>query len=182
MDQKKKVIVQEILYWRSSKLLPEHYCQFLLNLYQEGEGDEDLLTSKVRKKESHKKILLSFISTLVILGLIYTVNYFLGLSLFSQGIMFLVISLLLYIISFWLQYKKSDYTHATLGLSSLLLLLATLWMGKGIELDSLLFLLSLIGVLIIWFISGYYFQVKYLVMISIISILLTIGWYFYPVF
>lgn len=31
--EKRKVIVREIDHWRRSKLLPEHYCDFLLNLY-----------------------------------------------------------------------------------------------------------------------------------------------------
>lgn len=36
MDQeKRKIIVKEIEHWRSSRLLPEQYCDFLLNLYTE---------------------------------------------------------------------------------------------------------------------------------------------------
>lgn len=31
--EKRKVIVREIHHWRRSKLLPEHYCDFLMNLY-----------------------------------------------------------------------------------------------------------------------------------------------------
>ncbi|MBD3917974.1 hypothetical protein H8B09_04345 [Paenibacillus sp. PR3] len=34
-QQRRKVIVQEIEYWHKSKLLPDHYCDFLLNLYAE---------------------------------------------------------------------------------------------------------------------------------------------------
>lgn len=33
--EKRKLIVKEIEHWRRSKLLPEHYCDFLLNLYLE---------------------------------------------------------------------------------------------------------------------------------------------------
>ncbi|TVY09639.1 hypothetical protein [Paenibacillus cremeus] len=35
MDDKKKIIVREIEHWRRSKLLPEQYCDFLLNIYLE---------------------------------------------------------------------------------------------------------------------------------------------------
>jgi hypothetical protein len=31
--ERRKVIVREIDHWRRSKLLPEHYCDFLMNLY-----------------------------------------------------------------------------------------------------------------------------------------------------
>lgn len=39
--EKRKIIVQEIDYWRYNRLLPEQYCDFLQNLYQEGEGNPD---------------------------------------------------------------------------------------------------------------------------------------------
>ncbi|MDF2963103.1 MAG: hypothetical protein K0S39_4838 [Paenibacillus sp.] len=35
MDEKRKILILEIERWRKSKLLPEHYCDFLLNLYLE---------------------------------------------------------------------------------------------------------------------------------------------------
>ncbi|MGZ4030599.1 MAG: hypothetical protein ACXVDJ_00340 [Tumebacillaceae bacterium] len=37
-QEQKKIIVQEINHWRNSKLLPAEYCDFLLNLYMEGES------------------------------------------------------------------------------------------------------------------------------------------------
>jgi len=33
MDDKRKIIISEIEQWRKSKLLPEQYCDFLLNIY-----------------------------------------------------------------------------------------------------------------------------------------------------
>jgi hypothetical protein len=35
---KRKTVINEIHYWRKNKLLPEHYCDFLLNLYADTEG------------------------------------------------------------------------------------------------------------------------------------------------
>lgn len=37
-QEQKKIIVQEINHWKTSKLLPAEYCDFLLNLYMEGES------------------------------------------------------------------------------------------------------------------------------------------------
>lgn len=37
-QQEKKIIIQEIRTWRDSKLLPAEYCDFLLNLYAEGDS------------------------------------------------------------------------------------------------------------------------------------------------
>lgn len=36
--EKRKIIVNEIHHWRRSKLLPEQYCDFLLNLYADDQG------------------------------------------------------------------------------------------------------------------------------------------------
>ncbi|WP_409341314.1 hypothetical protein [Paenibacillus sp. MBLB4367] len=37
--EKRKLIVTEIEQWRRSKLLPEHYCDFLINLYLDDPGE-----------------------------------------------------------------------------------------------------------------------------------------------
>jgi hypothetical protein len=37
MDKERKdIIVKEILYWKDNRMLPEHYCDYLLALYTEG--------------------------------------------------------------------------------------------------------------------------------------------------
>ena len=66
MDQeRRKVIVKEIEQWQRSKLLPDHYCDFLLNLYLE-EGEERNPTTfagiavKVVQRASWKQWLLTF--------------------------------------------------------------------------------------------------------------------------
>jgi hypothetical protein len=51
--EKKTVIVKEIEHWRRSKLLPDQYCDFLLNLYR---NPETVQTRQERKRiivESH---------------------------------------------------------------------------------------------------------------------------------
>ncbi|PYI51748.1 hypothetical protein [Paenibacillus flagellatus] len=60
MEQdKRKIIVREIEHWRRSRLLPEHYCDFLLNLYDDNPGERDshkLGVSKNSIKNSNWKI------------------------------------------------------------------------------------------------------------------------------
>lgn len=41
-NPRKKIILNEILFWKQNKLLPEHYCDFLAALYAEGAGLEEL--------------------------------------------------------------------------------------------------------------------------------------------
>lgn len=47
-DQRKTIIVKEIAYWKENKMLPEHYCDYLLTLYTEGNGVEENTISKKR--------------------------------------------------------------------------------------------------------------------------------------
>lgn len=35
--QRKRIIISEIHYWKKNRLLPEHYCDFLITLYAQGE-------------------------------------------------------------------------------------------------------------------------------------------------
>lgn len=40
MDRERKnIIIQEIHFWKENKMLPEHYCNYLLALYTKGEND-----------------------------------------------------------------------------------------------------------------------------------------------
>jgi len=63
-DEKKKLIVKEIESWQRGKLLPEQYCDFLLNLYLEDLSDrpKNLVGAAVRKigQASVKQWLLAF--------------------------------------------------------------------------------------------------------------------------
>jgi hypothetical protein len=50
--EQKHVILQEIRFWKQSKLLPSEYCDFLMNLY--GEGDS-FTADQTENKESRPK-------------------------------------------------------------------------------------------------------------------------------
>ncbi len=43
---RKKIIINEISQWKKNHLLPEHYCDFLLALYTEGNQQEELKKEK----------------------------------------------------------------------------------------------------------------------------------------
>ena len=52
-DNRKTVIIQEILYWKQNKMLPEHYCDYLLTLYTEGNRIEEEELPKQKEKQKH---------------------------------------------------------------------------------------------------------------------------------
>jgi len=79
-DHRKKIIINEINYWKQNRMLPEHYCDYLLNLYTEGSSE-----SAPEAKKS-KISLLNILSVFLIglLSLSLFLFYFTELSLILQ--------------------------------------------------------------------------------------------------
>lgn len=180
MDPKKKIIIHEILYWQKNHLLPEQYCQFLLNLYREGEGGKELKSSLRHKKISWKMGLLSLLISFILLGLFMLVINFQSFSLAVQGSLLGLFSILLYAGTAVLRLRKSDIYHLTLGVASLSLLFTTLWIVDGLDVQANTLFLILVILLILWLVSGVVFQTNYIVLITIIGFMLSYGWYIHP--
>ncbi|MFO1443434.1 hypothetical protein KDN24_09470 [Bacillus sp. Bva_UNVM-123] len=48
-ENKKNIIINEIIHWKNTRMLPEHYCDFLLALYTEGNQPNEI-------KEKNRKV------------------------------------------------------------------------------------------------------------------------------
>ena len=48
-NQRKQIILNEITFWKQNKLLPEHYCDFLMTLYTEGEHEYEKQIGNARE-------------------------------------------------------------------------------------------------------------------------------------
>jgi hypothetical protein len=55
-QEKKEIILDEIEHWRDSRLLPEHYCDFLSNLYQEPQSKRTYFFSLTSLKHADLKL------------------------------------------------------------------------------------------------------------------------------
>lgn len=81
-NPRKKIILNEILFWKQNKLLPEHYCDFLATLYTEGADIEELEPVQHPKQavlpsEKRKMILLVVglcIAIMAVLALYFTMQ------------------------------------------------------------------------------------------------------------
>ena len=83
-EQRKITIINEIRYWKDNHLLPEHYCDFLMALYTEGEQDKadalsnsadtEAVLAKKRngkvEKRAKEKMVLPHLYALVMVSLI----------------------------------------------------------------------------------------------------------------
>ena len=68
---KKQIIISEIRYWKNNKLLPEHYCDFLITLYAQGEDPDEVAekessTLQVERRKIRTKQLLFLLISLLL--------------------------------------------------------------------------------------------------------------------
>lgn len=120
--EKRKLIVNEIDYWRRSKLLPEQYCDFLMNLYQDDLVQPKSLgaTSKSILLNSHWKFwILAFATIAFISFIVFNFNSF-PLAMQIGTTSFFVI--VFYILGFIYRNRRRTTAYMLLGMGSLLLL------------------------------------------------------------
>ncbi len=183
-SQKKEVILNEIIFWKNNKLLPEHYCDFLITLYSEGLNDHSKVevsaTNSIlhtSKKENHWKVFFIFFAAIVLF-----------ITLFVLKAPFVIIPLILSVCTIicllFLAFKYAStktimttFTYATIAL----LILGVSIKLVNIFLDGSLNLLY--GVLIfnclLWVISGKLLNLIYFKISGIIGFIIII---FYMIF
>lgn len=149
-EHRKKIIISEINYWKQSRMLPEHYCDYLLNLYSEG-------TSSKTIKGKRKGMPTSFTSVTLfaMLSLSLFLFYFTELSLILQitiPIFFGISSL----ISGILLISKSDIELIPVVISSLILLISTVQVASIYFPDNIPILYFVTGTnCLLWLIIGF---------------------------
>ncbi|WP_017728372.1 hypothetical protein [Halalkalibacterium ligniniphilum] len=129
MDSNRKdIIVREINYWKQSKLLPEHYCDFLLTLYTEGEQEESKKFSRKLKMSKRSIFLLASVIGLFLLTLL--VIYFTDFSIAMQiGFGFFLTCFVLYL-GYQVRLSNQSLAHLAYFMAALLLFVLTL---KGVH-------------------------------------------------
>jgi hypothetical protein len=171
-EQRRKIITSEINYWKQNRMLPEHYCDFLLNLYTEG-GSEQAISVSTRLFPLSKLLTLFMLG---LLSLTIFLFYFTELSLTLQ-IALMIIFGISSLISAGYLISRSVYKLIPLIASALVLLLTTvqaaeilfpdksyilfsvtagnclLWLAVGMKWNSVSFKISGIVGLIILFIT-----------------------------
>lgn len=152
--ERKKIIISEISFWKSNHLLPEHYCDFLTQLYTEGrsmseEGEEKLAQQSLLKKEKPSiiKTLIYIITAAVIVALVAM------MFLFGQNLAWIptVIAILL-LIAIALFIVKTPYNKTlvtTLAYTSGALLLFAI----SVRITGMLFTENNLALLIVLFIN-----------------------------
>lgn len=166
--QRKQTIVQEIEYWKKSRMLPEQYCDYLLALYTEGEV--------VKRKDRKRKKILSTVFTCLILSLIpitFLVIYFTEMPVHLQMVLITFFILLSFIGNFTFR-KEQILIHIPVIVSALLFLILSI---KLLELNAFQLPATFISITfqaLIWFILGFFKKWYYLNIAAIITVVLLV--------
>lgn len=161
-ETRKKIIINEIQYWKNSRMLPEHYCDYLMALYTEGNPEV--------KSASHKRSF-PYISVLLVLVTVSAliVNYFTEINpLMQMSLYIFLISLILGIIYYR---KVSDLTllFSLVGLALVILLLTVrVWEVFFPNKDLILYLILLMNSTG-WFVIGQKINAQYFKVSSVLG-------------
>lgn len=177
---RKQIIISEIKHWKQSKLLPAHYCDFLITLYAQGEEDveDEVVPNSVLIKEKRN------LNTKIILLLLLVLASSASLFVFVQypavtiGLAFLIVFVLLL-----LSIRKSVTKSALLPFiyisSAFLLLIMSfkLWLVYFEAYPMLLIGLLLLHC-IIWLFVGRLLKLLYFTISGAAGILLIVAFLF----
>ncbi|WP_227934945.1 hypothetical protein [Alkalihalobacillus deserti] len=164
--KRKEIIIKEIKYWKQSKLLPEHYCDFLLTLYTEGESlDQE---SKENSAVTKLKPFLFFITAQSLFLLAVLVIYFTDFSLIMQItiVLFIAITLLIIAKKSLIELLSNLYLMMTAFVFLLLTVHIVLTFSDG---NSNYLLISILSHCLIWFWIGWKWSIRFFTISAILA-------------
>ena len=181
--QRKQIIMNEISFWKKNKLLPEHYCDFLLALYAQGENNGDEQTENaskavLAKKQKTKVILYTIVG---LLTAILLASLFVASTAIFIPIILVAIAILSFLYRAIKLVKNKSVMAPLLFVFSALLLLALSFKVWDIYFgDNPLLLIGLIfGNCLLWLFSGLLMKLIYFSISGILGILLIIGYFIF---
>ncbi len=181
------MIVQEIMHWRRNRLLPEQYCDFLLNLYADEEEQAQLkrqgsLSATGKAIDAIQKATgLQWFLTLGTFTLIsIIVFYFSRFPLIMQMAIILIGSIGLLWIGQRLRNKSETTGIAAIGIAMLLFLGGGLYIIDFHEWEHMLWKVGLLFLCsLLWIGCGILLKVPLLHLCGWLAALLVYGWMLY---
>jgi len=179
-NPKKQIILNEILFWKQNKLLPEQYCDFLLKLYTEGEDikqQEDVSYKKsIIEKEKRKKRIIALL--LILLTVALLVFLFLMTSYFFVAALIAGCIAILFIIYSYQFAKKHDLIAPILQVAAALLIFGISVKVSLVYFENnniVLYSLSIANSLM-WTITGIRLKLLYFKISGLLGLLIIIGY------
>ncbi|UOQ86032.1 hypothetical protein [Gracilibacillus salinarum] len=166
---RKQLIVKEIQYWKSHKLLPDQYCDFLLALYTEGHVND---SEQEQRSKSGYLLLFYFLDSLLVL---LPILIFLATDAFFIRVIGIVIicSLALLMIKLFSRYSELKSGYAVMIFFVVCLFSSLLVLDEYVDNRWITYSWMLVNSLI-WIIAGKRKQQHFL-QIAGIFVLIMIG-------
>jgi hypothetical protein len=175
--EKRKIIVFEIEHWRTSKLLPEHFCDFLLNLYLEDPADRPKKWGSVSPssiRNSNWKVWMFIFGGLGLISFI-SLN-FNSYQIPMQISISTLFILLCYMVGGVSRTKNPTISYLALAFGSILLLNIGLFLLHKHEADPKLIVAYTVICSIIWMVTGITSRMPVFHFGGWLVLILTYGW------
>jgi hypothetical protein len=178
-DEKKKILIREIEHWRKGRLLPEHYCDFLMNLYVEDESDKvssgflGMNPTKIRNSNWKNWALVFFVLSVIS----FTALNFNAFDLPMQmGISFLFL-VVCYTVGGWKRKKEPMAAQIFLGIASLYVLFIGVYLLKLQGIDAAVPVVSYVVLCsLIWIFTGLLAKLALFQLCGWVSLVFCYGW------
>ncbi|GAE91172.1 hypothetical protein JCM21714_113 [Gracilibacillus boraciitolerans JCM 21714] len=170
-EERKKIIINEINYWKSHQLLPTHYCNFLLALYTEGEG---IIDEKQEKKQTSYYLFYYFFDTIILLLPVLLFQFSNQIILQIIGII-AILFLAVGMMRVFIHHTKLQNSYAVMIFFAVFLFSTTLLLNDYIQIWWIIYPWMLVNSLS-WIVFGklkrqFFLQVAGIFMLIIIAIL-----------
>lgn len=182
-EKRKQIIISEIKYWKQNKLLPSHYCDFLITLYAKGEQEgqvevkETQSIIQLEKKRRNQKILFLFILAIAVS---ISMFIFTEIPLVTIGLAIAVLSVFLYMVFRSPIAKSTTFPFLYILCAYMLFALSMkIWFSYFMEYTILLISLLILNCLL-WIITGRLLKQHYFTISGIVGILLIFGFIVNP--
>ncbi|MFK2824392.1 hypothetical protein QYG89_01605 [Bacillus sp. B190/17] len=151
-QEKKHIIIEEIHFWKDHHMLPNHYCDYLLTLYTQGEGVPE---NAVKKSNASRLTFLSSAASLFLLLISLFVLYFTELSFPLQ--MAILAAFVVLLIGFAIYFSKKGFFLPMMyvGAAILFLIFTIEWHEKIWGSNANTLYLLLFFHCIIWWFAGW---------------------------
>lgn len=166
-ENRKQIIINEILYWKQNRLLPDQYCDFLLALYTEGKGLQTQ-TGKSKSRKTNALLLLLIptgiflfyftelsLTLQIVMSVFFLVmGIYLIFILAKKGLLFQIPLIITAILLLFISVQLTlTYTSSPFSLYMVIAINCLLWLFIGLKFKQLYFSISGIAGLLLLVIS-----------------------------
>ena len=173
MDRK-KIIINEIKYWKQSRLLPDHYCDFLLTLYSEGEQHFENKNS-TSTMTNQLTIMVCTTIVLAVFGLTFLVIYFTDFSLLLQIASIMVFSGVVLLIAMFIKKYDNRFVHLFNLIAAVMIFLGTIQLADAFYPgNSIAIAVATMFNCGAWLFIGRKYKLRYFIVSSIVGVFLVV--------